>query len=67
MNRTTTDDLHVMALAKGEERYVFIWRSGQEKELLRTFGRFAANPELSLTWHDAAILGAEARKREVLP
>lgn len=63
MNRTTTDDIHVMALLKGKERYVFIWRDEQEKDLLRTFGRFASNYELSFTWYDAAKLRQEVSRK----
>lgn len=55
MNRLSTD-VNFTALvkpAKGgnpAERYVFVWHDDQRQELLRTFGRFASNPELSYTW-----------------
>lgn len=46
---------HVL-LAKGDERYVFVYGEGDEAEVLRTLGRFAINPDLSFTWFDAAKL-----------
>lgn len=49
-------DLHVLAYIKGRERYVFLWTEENRPEVLHTIGRFAANPELSLTWYDAAVL-----------
>lgn len=38
--------------------YVFVWdgRPDSLRELLRAFGRFASDPDLDFTWHDAAIL-----------
>lgn len=52
----TTADLNMLALVKGEERYVFFYTNSTEADARRTFGRFAANPELSFTWYDAAVL-----------
>lgn len=49
MNRIIPQDVNVVALVKGEERYVFIYGDAQRKELLRTFGRFAADPDLTFT------------------
>ena len=44
------------------ERYVFVWDCGQDEQLIQQFGRFAANPELSFNWRDAAVLSLEVRK-----
>ena len=53
------DDREIVALTKPDgERYVFLWQTGQRADLLRTFGRFAADPELSFSWEDAAVLAA---------
>lgn len=56
-------DVNVLALVKHDtgERYVFLFRDDQRDECRRTFGRFAANPDLSFTWHDAAVLGSKLR------
>ena len=57
-------DINVLALVKGEERYVFLYDDASRAETLRTLGRFASNPELSMTWYDAAVLSQKVRKEE---
>lgn len=52
---------HFIALAKASERYIFFFDKQSRSALLKTFGRFAADPELSFTWHDAAILTKKLR------
>jgi hypothetical protein len=54
-------DINVMALVKGNERYVFLYDDESRKELLLTLGRFASNPELSFTWYDAGVLLKKVR------
>lgn len=54
-------DRNVIALVKGAERYIFIYTDENRVEVLRQLGRFAMNPELSLTWHDAAVLSQRIR------
>ncbi len=49
-------DINVLAFAKGEERYLFLFDDDSRAETLRTLGRFASNPELSFSWYDAAVL-----------
>lgn len=62
-NRLPTDgDVCILCLAKGDERFVFIYDDETQSAALRTIGRFAANPELSFTWHDAATLSQKVRK-----
>lgn len=56
-----TQDINVLALVKGEERYVFLYDDANRAEALRTLGRFASNPELSFTWYDAAVLSQKIR------
>ncbi|MFO0904133.1 MAG: hypothetical protein U0939_14110 [Pirellulales bacterium] len=55
-------DVNVLALVKGEERYVFLFDDDHRVEVLRTLGRFAADPELSFTWHDAAMMSQKVRQ-----
>ena len=50
-------DINVMALVKGGERYVFLYDDDSRVEALRTLSRFASDPDLSFSWHDAAMLG----------
>ena len=61
-NRFVDDDLNILALVKGSERYVFLYRVDRRADTLRTIGRFASDPELSLTWHDAAVLSQKIRE-----
>jgi hypothetical protein len=57
-----TQDINVLALVKGSERYVFLYDDDSRAETLRTLGRFASNPELSFTWYDAAVLSQKIRQ-----
>lgn len=56
------EDINVLALVKGRERYIFLYGDSQRAEALRTLGRFASNPELSFTWYDAAVLSQKVRQ-----
>lgn len=53
--------LQVIALVKNDERYIFIYDDDTRNKVTRTFGRFAADPGLDFTWHDAAVLAATVR------
>ena len=55
-------DINVLALVKGAERYVFLYDDASRSETLRVLGRFASNPELSFTWYDAAVLSQKIRQ-----
>lgn len=57
-----SQDINVLALVKGSERYVFLYDDASCAETLRTLGRFASNPELSFTWFDAAVLSQKIRQ-----
>ena len=57
-----SQDINVLALVKGTERYVFLYDDASRAEALRTLGRFASNPELSFTWYDAAVLSQKVRQ-----
>ena len=57
-----TTDINVLALVKGEERYIFLFDDAHRSEALRTLGRFASNPELSFSWYDAAVLSQRVRQ-----
>jgi len=54
--------LNVLAIVKKTEQYLFIYDDDSEQETIRTFGRFAADKELSFTWYDAAVLSQKLRK-----
>ncbi len=57
-----SQDINVLALVKGEERYIFLYDDENRAETLRMLGRYASNPELSFTWYDAAVLSQKIRR-----
>jgi hypothetical protein len=57
-----SNDINVLALVKGGERYIFLFNDENRSETLRTLGRYASNPELSFTWYDAAVLSQKIRQ-----
>lgn len=56
-------ELSVLALVRGNERFVYVYDDGSQEELVRAIRAQAADPEVSLTWYDAAVLTARARKQ----
>ncbi len=59
-------EVNVLALVKGKERYVFLYTAENREEVVESFGRFASDSELSFTWYDAAVMTQKAlrEKRE---
>jgi hypothetical protein len=55
-------DINLLAMAKGAERYIFLYDDANRTETLRMLGRFAADPELAFTWFDAAVLSQKVRQ-----
>ena len=53
-------EVNVLALVKGKERYVFLYTGQNREEILESFGRYASDPELSFTWYDAAVMTQKA-------
>jgi hypothetical protein len=60
-------DINVIALVKGEERYVFLYDDDSRDEALRAIARHAANPDLNFSWYDAAVLGQKVRQNTPQP
>ncbi len=58
-----SQDINVLALVKGAERYIFLYDDSNRAETLRTLGRYASDPELSFTWYDAAVLSQKIRQQ----
>ncbi len=56
-------DLNVLALMKGSERYVYVYDDISRADLVDAFRDDAANPRLSLSWLDVALLTAKAREQ----
>jgi hypothetical protein len=54
------DEINVLALVKGQERYIFLY-DDQSLEILKQFlGKFASDSELSFNWKDAEALDNKA-------
>ena len=58
-----SDDINVLALVKGEEKYIFLYDDANRARALRALGRYASSPELSFSWYDAAILSQKIRRQ----
>ena len=60
----SSQDVNVVALVKGEERYIFLFNDEKKSEALRTLGRYASDGKLSFSWYDAAVLSQKVRNIE---
>ena len=58
-----SEDINVLALVKGSERYIFLYDDSNRSQALRVLGRYASNPELSFSWYDAAVLSQKIRQQ----
>lgn len=57
-------EFNVLALIKGEERYIYIYDDQSRDTLLEAFQGQAADPHLSLNWFDAVVLTQKAKEQE---
>ena len=56
-------ELNVLALMKGNERYVYVYDDDSRAALLTAFQAQAADAELSLNFFDATVLSQKAREQ----
>ena len=56
-------ELNVLALLKGSERYVYVYDDESRKQLMNVLRDDAADPRLSLSWFDVAVLAEKAREQ----
>ena len=54
--------VNVLVLVKEGERYVYLYDDDSGATLLQTFGRHAADTDLSFSWYDAAVLSQKVRR-----
>lgn len=57
------NEFNVLALIKGQERFVFVYDDVSRNCLIDTIRDLAADPALSLTWFDALVLTKKAREQ----
>ena len=55
-------EINVLALVKGEEKFLFLFDDNNRDETLRQLARFAADPEIEFSWYDAALLSRKIRE-----
>ena len=58
-----SQEYNVLALIKGEERYVYVYDDDSKQSLLEAFQEQAHDPALSLNWFDAAVLAQKAHEQ----
>ncbi|HWG41990.1 MAG TPA: hypothetical protein VN688_04330 [Gemmataceae bacterium] len=56
-------EFNVLALLKGEERYIYVYDDDSRSPLLEAFRAQAADPDLSLNWFDVVVLSQKAREQ----
>ena len=56
------EEVCCLCLTKGDERYTLLFTPLTVRQALQAVGRWAAHPQLSFSWYDAAVLGQAIRK-----
>ena len=56
-------EFNVLALVKGPERYIFVYDDDSRQPLIEALRDHAADPRLSFSWFDAAVLTEKARQQ----
>ena len=56
-------EFNVLALIKGKERYIYVYDDGSRQDLVDAFRDQAADPALSFSWFDAAVMTERAREQ----
>lgn len=60
--RIMDKEINVLALVKGEEKFIFLFDDANRDQTLRQLARYAADPELEFSWYDAAMLSRKIRE-----
>ena len=60
-------ELNVLALFKGEERFIFVYDDGSRDALIDELRHKAADPAVVLNWFDAAVLTERVRNPAAEP
>jgi hypothetical protein len=61
------NEFNVLALLKGDERYIYIYDDASRPELIDAFRDQAADPAVNFSWFDAAVLTDKARQQAAAP
>ena len=64
----SSKDINIVALAKQNQQYIFLFKDKNEGKALQQLGKFACNPQLNFSWYDAAICSQKIRNsKQKLP
>ena len=58
-----TPELNILALIKGDERYVYVYDDSSRAALVEAVHEQAADPQLTLNWFDAVVLSQKAEEQ----
>ncbi len=62
-----THELNVLALIKGDERFIFVYDDESKESLIDDFRHAAADPAVALNWFDASVLTERVRNPAAEP
>jgi hypothetical protein len=65
--RRVTQELNVLALIKGKQRYIFVYDDDSRDELIDDIRNMAADPAVPISWVDAGVLTHRVRAGEATP
>jgi hypothetical protein len=58
----TNSGCQLMLYQRGQENYALLYERKDPASAMRTLGRWAMNPELAFTWHDATVMSLRVRR-----
>ena len=67
MGCRVTQELNVLALIKGDERFIFVYDDESRDALIDDIRHKAADPAVALNWFDAAVLTERVRNPATEP
>jgi hypothetical protein len=62
-----TQERNVLALFKGQRRYIFVYDDDSRETLIDLIRDKAADPAIPISWFDAAMLTERVRNHEESP
>lgn len=62
-----TRELNVLALFKGDHRYIFVYDDDSRDALIDHIRHKAADPAVPINWFDAAVLTERVRNHQESP
>jgi len=62
-DRVVTQEVNVLALFKGPEKFIFVYDDESRDMLLDAIRDAAADPGVAVNWFDAAVLTERARQQ----